>query len=576
MKTGKKLICLFLSLFLAVAAAESTAFAYAFEGEETEYGEMAEAPDILSGTEESFSSQEGFLPSSGVSLRKSEEGSFSVEESSLKGAADFKESFSDQLNARQKAFYDELEGLTLERILRAVETDGYHTVFSGVKGAQGLKLSGRFDSKRNFIPTGASQSTVQALYTDLLAAIVAYRYDHPEAIWSVSMQYGYRWDRSGPSTVTVTGVTFGFRLLYKGEEKELYEQMMESAYKLASQASGGDCYTRVRSLHDLLASSCAYLGETEDEKTQQLSHTPFSALVAGDEFEPVCDGYAKAFKLLCDQLEIPCVLCVSEEHMWNNVKMDDGEWYHVDVTWDDRGEAPVYDCFLLGDRSLLGQTEFSKEKDHIERNPYRKPSGHQDMAFSYPKKSREAYVYLGRDYAPLSFPDVTRSAWYFEAVEEAHELGIFEGDEHGNFCPGNRLTRAQFAKALANALHAQLNEEEESSFSDVKPGKWYASVAAWVQKEGIMQGHDGKFRPDAPISREEMCVVFARVMELQGASSDFRFPDHGKIASWAREAVYACYEKGLIKGDEKGNFNPKNYTARREAAVVFTRWAQGA
>lgn len=59
---------------------------------------------------------------------------------------------------------------------------------------------------------------------------------------------------------------------------------------------------------------------------------------------PVCEGYARAFKVLCDELEIPCVLvdgdarndCYEKPggHMWNYVQLDDG-WYAVDVTWND-------------------------------------------------------------------------------------------------------------------------------------------------------------------------------------------------------------------------------------------------
>ena len=59
---------------------------------------------------------------------------------------------------------------------------------------------------------------------------------------------------------------------------------------------------------------------------------------------PVCEGYARAFKVLCDRLGIPCVLtegyaqtgltAKKELHMWNYVKLD-GKWYAVDVTWND-------------------------------------------------------------------------------------------------------------------------------------------------------------------------------------------------------------------------------------------------
>ena len=72
---------------------------------------------------------------------------------------------------------------------------------------------------------------------------------------------------------------------------------------------------------------------------------PMTALMGNTgEYGPVCEGYAKAFKILCDRLEIPCVLVsgiadngsgVPEAHMWNAVMLGDNEWYGVDVTWND-------------------------------------------------------------------------------------------------------------------------------------------------------------------------------------------------------------------------------------------------
>lgn len=60
---------------------------------------------------------------------------------------------------------------------------------------------------------------------------------------------------------------------------------------------------------------------------------------------PVCEGYARAFKVLCDKIGIPNILAVGfarssqfhegEAHMWNEVQMDDDLWYGVDVTWND-------------------------------------------------------------------------------------------------------------------------------------------------------------------------------------------------------------------------------------------------
>lgn len=77
-----------------------------------------------------------------------------------------------------------------------------------------------------------------------------------------------------------------------------------------------------------------------------MAHSAYSALACLDEeFAPVCEGYARAFKIFCDKLDIPCTVVTgwagsspytaSEPHMWNLVQMEDGQWYAVDTTWDD-------------------------------------------------------------------------------------------------------------------------------------------------------------------------------------------------------------------------------------------------
>ena len=88
----------------------------------------------------------------------------------------------------------------------------------------------------------------------------------------------------------------------------------------------------------------------------------------------VCEGYARTYKLILDELQIPCIIVCgvaknaageTESHAWNYVKIDNS-WYAVDVTWDD----PV----IIGNGNLtadikyryflVGSEEFSK--DHFE------------------------------------------------------------------------------------------------------------------------------------------------------------------------------------------------------------------
>ena len=69
----------------------------------------------------------------------------------------------------------------------------------------------------------------------------------------------------------------------------------------------------------------------------------------------VCQSYAETYQYLMNLLGIECVIATSWEmnHAWNMIKID-GEWYHVDVTWDDPlGAGGCYhDYFLRSDEGI--------------------------------------------------------------------------------------------------------------------------------------------------------------------------------------------------------------------------------
>ena len=77
-----------------------------------------------------------------------------------------------------------------------------------------------------------------------------------------------------------------------------------------------------------------------------MAYSPLSALEgkSGDD-GLVCEAYSRGLKVLCDRLGIPCIVVSGrardkadrpyEDHLWNCVRMEDGQWYAVDVTWND-------------------------------------------------------------------------------------------------------------------------------------------------------------------------------------------------------------------------------------------------
>ena len=304
-------------------------------------------------------------------------------------------SFYGQLTARQKACYDQLAGLLPNEILFAAEVDGYRQVQMFVQELYNLTLTGSIQNS-TFVPDSASQALYRSIYTDLCAAITALRYDQPGLLWLSDMRYGITWSSTDGRSVTTGNVVFAFRLQYGGKEQQMWLEQAEAAQQIADQAAQYPTrYEQIQAVHDLLAAQSTYnYGALEEDGTvnANLSHQAYSCLIAGDAYEPVCDGYAKAVKMVCDLLEIPCALASSDTHMWNNIKMDDGDWYNLDLTWDDANDQAIsYDYFLIGSQTVVDGQVFSRQPDHVEENPWQESSDLNHVNFGYPVKNQKAY-----------------------------------------------------------------------------------------------------------------------------------------------------------------------------------------
>lgn len=90
---------------------------------------------------------------------------------------------------------------------------------------------------------------------------------------------------------------------------------------------------RIKTVHDYLVKNTTY---DQSYYTKDDSHKHLYNIL--NEKRAVCQGYAVAFYIFMNELDIPCSIVsgyAGEAHAWNAVKMDDGKWYFVDVTWDD-------------------------------------------------------------------------------------------------------------------------------------------------------------------------------------------------------------------------------------------------
>lgn len=176
----------------------------------------------------------------------------------------------------------------------------------------------------------------------------------------------------------------------------------------------------------------------------------------------------------------------------------------------------------------------------------------------------------------VRFVDVPGDAWYAGFVEYAAVNGLMGGVGNRCFAPNTPLTRAMFVMVLSQVAHADTSKYTPGSFTDVVPGSWYASCVEWAAQEGIVGGvGNGRFLPNAPITREQMAAIIARYAENSGKTlprieNPPTFRDMDQVAGWARSGVELLRTAGLMAGTN-GYFDPTGITTRAQAATVFMR-----
>ena len=108
-------------------------------------------------------------------------------------------------------------------------------------------------------------------------------------------------------------------------------------------------------------------------------YTPFGALVTGSS---VCEGYSRAFLLLCREANLWCAyrfgMPKGGGHIWNMIKLDTGI-YNVDVTWCDTYETGTkkwFKYFIKSDPDFVSDghnaNDGVKGTGSFEPNPFEK------------------------------------------------------------------------------------------------------------------------------------------------------------------------------------------------------------
>lgn len=173
------------------------------------------------------------------------------------------------------------------------------------------------------------------------------------------------------------------------------------------------------------------------------------------------------------------------------------------------------------------------------------------------------------------FLDVPTGEWYYTPVMQAYHLSLITGYPSGNFGPDDDVTRAQVVQILYKRYGGGA-KATTSAYTDVSRSAWYANAVAWASQNQIVKGTgNNKFAPDDILTREQMVnILYAKAgRPTINANKELAYYiDYKYISDWAVDAFAWAVKTGLITGKGDGSLDPKGTTSRAQAAAIITRY----
>jgi hypothetical protein len=178
----------------------------------------------------------------------------------------------------------------------------------------------------------------------------------------------------------------------------------------------------------------------------------------------------------------------------------------------------------------------------------------------------------------VSYPD-TASHWASTVINELSAKWIINTPNGSYYRPNDNISRAEFAELVARGLGLSGEPTASSRFRDVRSGSMTSAYIGAAAEAGIITGNtDGTFKPDRPITREQMAIMMVRALNYGGqptalnssaASTLAKFKDNKKIQS--KDSVAKAVQEGIIQGMTSKTFEPQGNASRAQAAVMLKR-----
>ncbi len=201
------------------------------------------------------------------------------------------------------------------------------------------------------------------------------------------------------------------------------------------------------------------------------------------------------------------------------------------------------------------------------------------------EENSECYIALHTKYVPPEIPekeeprfsDVPETHWAYEYVQNVSERGLMNGS-NGKFRPDDTITTAEICVTVARSENLPLTSQLADG---LKASDWYAKELSAVIADGLTDGV--QLHPETNMKREDAMQIFANILIKHGAeipdedsiSASLKgIRDVGTLSNSRRTAAALCIREGLLSGDSQKLLNPLKAFTRAEFAKLLITAAE--
>lgn len=406
-----------------------------------------------------------------------------------------------------------------------------------------------------------------------------------EMFWANNSWVWYWYQQHTDSTVWLTSLAVSFEASpdYRGSSKTTVAPakiaqanlVKETADSIVRANAGKSDYEKLVAYRDEICALNTYNDDAYNAllKDSSVYGDPWQLIHVFDN-DPstnvLCEGYAKAFKYLCDLSDfngdVACYIVEgsegSDRHMWNVVRMEDGKFYLADITYSDNrsiGKDSVFMAHASGSGQKYVVSAGSRQYTYIYRDD-------QEGLFTDGFLPISSTPYTPGANPPAPVPEFTDTPdWCKADAQWAAQKGITNGyGGETTFAPGRDCTQAEILTFLWRAAGKPAAESE----APVTVASYYQDAVNWAYEKGFIgEGFD----PAAPCTRSQAVSYIWQALGKPEAGQAASFTDVPDGAAYAKAVDWAV-EKGITKGDGgEDTFAPDKVCSRGHIACFLYR-----